>query len=209
VDDVGAARQVLQDLDLAPDLLLLDGLQDLDDAAGVARDADALVVVVGSWVVAAVGKGWCLRECTWRRRAPLKARCSSYSSSLPLRSTPPLGQPLSTPPRSPPSKPNGLKPTQPQTNHKPLQSTTTQRSSEPHLEHLGVLAAPDLAHDLVPLLVVPRHVEVLVVPVLWGPGASVAAVGRAGALGCGGMRAGGGGGGGGGAARCGGERLDG
>ena len=33
LDDVGAATQVLQDLDLALDLLLLDGLEDLDDAA--------------------------------------------------------------------------------------------------------------------------------------------------------------------------------
>ncbi len=32
LDDVGAAVEVLQNFDLASDLLLLDGLQDLDDA---------------------------------------------------------------------------------------------------------------------------------------------------------------------------------
>lgn len=40
-DDVGAAGEVLQDLDLALDLLLLDGLEDLDDAFLVVDDVDA------------------------------------------------------------------------------------------------------------------------------------------------------------------------
>ena len=39
---VGPARQVLQDLDLALDLLLLDRLQHLDDALLVVDDVDAL-----------------------------------------------------------------------------------------------------------------------------------------------------------------------
>ena len=41
-DDVGAAPEVLQDLDLTFDLLLLDGLQDLDDAAGAVRSVHPL-----------------------------------------------------------------------------------------------------------------------------------------------------------------------
>lgn len=41
-DDVGAARQILQDLDFALYLLLLDGLEDLDDAFLVVDDVDAL-----------------------------------------------------------------------------------------------------------------------------------------------------------------------
>ena len=41
-DDVGAAAQVLQDLDLALDLLLLDGLQCFDDALLVVGDVDGL-----------------------------------------------------------------------------------------------------------------------------------------------------------------------
>jgi hypothetical protein len=41
-DDVGAARQILQDLDLALYLLLLNRLQDLDDAFLVVDDVDAL-----------------------------------------------------------------------------------------------------------------------------------------------------------------------
>jgi hypothetical protein len=41
-DDVGPAGQILQDLDLALYLLLLDGLQDLDDAFLVVDDVDAL-----------------------------------------------------------------------------------------------------------------------------------------------------------------------
>ena len=42
LDDVGTAAHVLEDLDLALDLLLLDRLEDLDDALGVAPDVDAL-----------------------------------------------------------------------------------------------------------------------------------------------------------------------
>ena len=41
-DDVGAAAKVLQDLDLALDLLLLDRLQRFDDALLVVRDVDGL-----------------------------------------------------------------------------------------------------------------------------------------------------------------------
>ena len=41
-DDVGAAAKVLQDLDLALDLLLLDRLQCFDDALLVVRDVDGL-----------------------------------------------------------------------------------------------------------------------------------------------------------------------
>lgn len=41
-DDVGAAGQVLKDLDLALDLLLLDGLENLDDTLLVVDDVDAL-----------------------------------------------------------------------------------------------------------------------------------------------------------------------
>jgi hypothetical protein len=41
-DNVGPAGQVLQDLDLALYLLLLDGLEDLDDAFLVVNDVDAL-----------------------------------------------------------------------------------------------------------------------------------------------------------------------
>lgn len=41
-DDVGAARQVLENLDLSLDLLLLDGLQHLDDAFLVVNHVDAL-----------------------------------------------------------------------------------------------------------------------------------------------------------------------
>ena len=41
-DNVGAARQVLQNLDFTLDLLLLDGLEDLDDAFLVVDDVDAL-----------------------------------------------------------------------------------------------------------------------------------------------------------------------
>jgi hypothetical protein len=41
-DDVGTARQILQDLDLALYLLLLDRLQDFDDAFLVVDDVDAL-----------------------------------------------------------------------------------------------------------------------------------------------------------------------
>lgn len=40
-NDVGAACQVLQDLDLSLNLLLLDGLEDLDDAFLVIDDVDA------------------------------------------------------------------------------------------------------------------------------------------------------------------------
>jgi len=40
-DDVGAAGQILQDLDFALYLLLLDGLQDFDDAFLVVDDVDA------------------------------------------------------------------------------------------------------------------------------------------------------------------------
>ena len=40
-DNVGPARQVLQDLDLPLDLLLLDGLQDLDDTLLIVGDIDA------------------------------------------------------------------------------------------------------------------------------------------------------------------------
>jgi len=40
-DDVGAAGKVLQNLDLALDLLLLDGLEHLDDAFLVVVDIDA------------------------------------------------------------------------------------------------------------------------------------------------------------------------
>jgi len=40
-DDVGSAGEVLQDLDLALDLLLLNGLEDLDDAFLVVDDVDA------------------------------------------------------------------------------------------------------------------------------------------------------------------------
>lgn len=41
-DDVGSSSQVLQNLDLALDLLLLDGLEDLDDALLVVNHIDAL-----------------------------------------------------------------------------------------------------------------------------------------------------------------------
>lgn len=41
-DNVGPASQVLQDLDLALYLLLLNGLEDLDDAFLVVNDVDAL-----------------------------------------------------------------------------------------------------------------------------------------------------------------------
>ena len=41
-DDVGAAAKVLQDLDLALDLLLLDGLQGLHHALLVVRHVDGL-----------------------------------------------------------------------------------------------------------------------------------------------------------------------
>jgi len=41
-DDIGAAGEVLQDLDLSLDLLLLDGLENLDDAFLVVDDVDAL-----------------------------------------------------------------------------------------------------------------------------------------------------------------------
>ena len=40
--DIGPAREVLQDLDFALYLLLLDGFQDLDDAFLVVDDVDAL-----------------------------------------------------------------------------------------------------------------------------------------------------------------------
>lgn len=40
--DVGATREVLEDLDFALNLLLLDGLQNLDDAFLVIDDVDAL-----------------------------------------------------------------------------------------------------------------------------------------------------------------------
>lgn len=40
-DDVGTASQVLENLDLSLDLLLLDGLEDLDDAFLVIDDVDA------------------------------------------------------------------------------------------------------------------------------------------------------------------------
>jgi hypothetical protein len=41
-DNVGSARKVLQDLDLALNLLFLDGLEDLDDALVVVDRVDAL-----------------------------------------------------------------------------------------------------------------------------------------------------------------------
>lgn len=41
-NDVGTAGQVLQDLDLSLDLLLLDGLEDLDDAFLVVDNVDSL-----------------------------------------------------------------------------------------------------------------------------------------------------------------------
>lgn len=41
-DDVGSATEVLQDLDLALYLFLLDGLEDLDDTFLVVDDVDAL-----------------------------------------------------------------------------------------------------------------------------------------------------------------------
>lgn len=41
-DDVGASGEVLQNLDLSLDLLLLDGLEDLDDAFLVVGDVDSL-----------------------------------------------------------------------------------------------------------------------------------------------------------------------
>lgn len=41
-DDVGSAAEVLQDLDLALYLLLLDGLEDLDDTFLVVDDVDTL-----------------------------------------------------------------------------------------------------------------------------------------------------------------------
>jgi len=40
-NNIGPAGQVLQDLDLALDLLLLDGLEDLDDAFLVVNHVDA------------------------------------------------------------------------------------------------------------------------------------------------------------------------
>ena len=53
-NNVGPARQVLQDLDLALYLLLLDGLEDLDDAFLVVDDVDALKnfrVLSAAWPV--------------------------------------------------------------------------------------------------------------------------------------------------------------
>jgi hypothetical protein len=47
-DDVGAAAQVLQDLDLALDLLLLHRLQDLDAAPRPVDDVDAVKDLRGS-----------------------------------------------------------------------------------------------------------------------------------------------------------------
>ena len=41
-NNVGTTGEVLEDLDLALDLLLLDGLEDLDDAFLVVDDVDAL-----------------------------------------------------------------------------------------------------------------------------------------------------------------------
>mmetsp|Transcript_51395 Transcript_51395/g.111835 ORF Transcript_51395/g.111835 Transcript_51395/m.111835 type:complete len:285 (-) Transcript_51395:240-1094(-) len=78
LDDVGPARQIHQDLDLALDLLLLDGFEDLDDHLGAVGHAHAL-------------------------------------------------------------------------------------------EHLRVLTAPDLADDLVVVLLAPLHLQALIVPVLLGP----------------------------------------
>lgn len=53
-DDVGSATEVLQDLDLALYLLLLDGLEDLDDTFLVVDDVDALKdlgVFASAWQV--------------------------------------------------------------------------------------------------------------------------------------------------------------
>ncbi len=41
-DDVGAASKILKDLDFSLNLLLLNGLQDLDDAFLVVDNVDAL-----------------------------------------------------------------------------------------------------------------------------------------------------------------------
>ena len=41
-DDVGAAAEILQDFDLAPDLLLFHRLEDLDDRLLVVRDVDGV-----------------------------------------------------------------------------------------------------------------------------------------------------------------------
>lgn len=51
-DDVRAAGQILQDLDLSLDFLLLDGLENLDDAFLVVDDVDALEdlrVLAAAW----------------------------------------------------------------------------------------------------------------------------------------------------------------
>jgi len=75
-DDVGAAAQVLQDLDLALDLLLLHRLQDLDAAPRPVDDVDAVKDLRG----AGARKGWPRRRARARpRRARARARKDGHS----------------------------------------------------------------------------------------------------------------------------------